>query len=246
MSEIIEKGSRENYIIRLFDSIAPYYDSMNSLISWGLIRKWQLFLVEKVNPQRDSTILDVCTGTGDVALLLAEYLDSGGEVVGVDISSKMLSIARNKLKRQKPQARITLNEGNILNLPFPQESFDGVTISLALRNVEDIQGAVKEMVRVCRKEGRVVCLEISRPSSFIVRQIFNLYFDHLIPLLGRIVDKGKNINDRPPAYTWLSLSLRGFPQGEKMVEIFKGAGLKNVRYYPLNWGIVTVYVGVKY
>jgi demethylmenaquinone methyltransferase/2-methoxy-6-polyprenyl-1,4-benzoquinol methylase len=246
--ELQFEGKRE-YVQGVFDSIAPYYDSMNLFLSWGLLRTWQRVLLSETRLPETPKILDVCTGTGELALLLAEKAGPAGEVIGLDMSESMLEVARTKAcgcgERGKTRADISFIVGDALQLPFAAESFDCVTMGFALRNVTDISRAVSEMRRVCNKNGQVICLEISEPDNVLWRAGFCVYFYRLIPLLGRFIDTGYSTSGKTPAYTWLAQSLKGFPQGEEMRRIFEEAGLTDVCCKPLNGGIVTVYRGVR-
>ncbi|QNB46242.1 demethylmenaquinone methyltransferase [Thermanaerosceptrum fracticalcis] len=236
---------KEEYVKNLFNSIAPFYDRMNMIMTWGLLKSWQRFVLNLTNLRPGDKALDVCTGTGELAFQMAEKVGPTGEVMGLDLSEEMLSIAREKLVKQYPQRKVIFMEGNALSLPFPAGEFACVTTGFAMRNVVDIPLAVREMTRVCKKGGRVICLEISQPTIPLFRQGFSLYFFHFIPLLGRLVDKGQRIFGRLPAYTWLPESLKKFPDRETLAQIFREAGLREVKYYPLSGGVVTVHVGVK-
>jgi demethylmenaquinone methyltransferase/2-methoxy-6-polyprenyl-1,4-benzoquinol methylase len=161
----------------------------------------------------------------------------------------MLRIAQKKMKVFTADLflseRISFIDGDALALPFAVETFNCVTTTFALRNLTDISKGVKEMARVCKKRGRIICLEISEPTNPFLQLGFKMYFHRLIPLLGRVVGEGRRIKEGYPAYTWLSKSLNGFPQGKEMARIFKNAGLEDIAYYPLSGGMVTVYSGVK-
>ena len=240
---------KEEYIKGIFNEIAPRYDMMNRVMTGGLVKKWRRIALELSDLRPGDKALDVGTGTGELAFLLADRAGPAGEVAGVDISEKMLNIAREKLhlKREKAGVRpqVSFITGDALNLPFPDDCFDCVMTGFALRNMSDIILAIREMVRVVKTGGRVVCLEISEPFNPLLRAGFKIYFYHFIPLLGRLVDRGRRISGRAPAYTWLAQSLREFPQGEELAALFREAGLEKVRYFPLSGGVVTVYAGVK-
>ncbi|PKM86002.1 MAG: bifunctional demethylmenaquinone methyltransferase/2-methoxy-6-polyprenyl-1,4-benzoquinol methylase, partial [Firmicutes bacterium HGW-Firmicutes-12] len=194
-------------------------------------------------------VLDVCTGTGEMVFLLAKKVGLNGEVIGLDNCPDMLRIAQRKTKLFTdsffPSERISFIDGDALALPFSLNTFNCVTTTFALRNLTDISKAVEEMFRVCKKNGRVICLEISEPANPFLQAGFKLYFHRLIPLLGRIIGQGQKIKEGYPAYTWLSKSLNGFPQGKEMARIFAEAGLKDITYHPLTGGMVTIYFGVK-
>jgi len=237
------------YVKGVFDEIAPFYDMMNRVMTWGLVKSWRKFVLTQSGLKTGGKALDVCTGTGELAFLLAERVGMTGEVVGLDLSEKMLDIAREKKQLQIEKgavlSQVSFLTGDALILPFAEDCFDCVTTGFALRNVTDISLAVREMFRVAKNGGRVVCLEISEPSNPLLKAGFKMYFYQIIPLLGRFVDRGRKILGRDPAYTWLAQSLREFPQGEDLARIFREAGLKEVRYFPLSGGVVTVHVGVK-
>ncbi len=241
-------GKRE-YVQSAFERIAPYYDGMNLFMSWGLIKRWQRFVISEAMLPKAAKILDVCTGTGELAILLAEKAGPDSEVIGLDMVEAMLEVARKKVRKRKrsctTKAGISFMTGDALRLPFLPESFNCVTMGFALRNVTNIYRAVSEMYRVCKKDGLVICLEISEPANVLWRAGFCLYFYHVIPLFGRLVDHDSGRSGRMPAYTWLRESMKGFPQGVEMTRIFSDAGLADVCYYPLHGGIVTVYRGTK-
>ncbi len=225
----------EKAIQNIFAGIAPSYDRMNRLISWNLVNGWRRAFLEQAGPGRGEKILDVCTGSGELALLFAQRAGPAGQVVGLDFSSAMLAVAEEKIKGYQKNGvfyPLTLVQGNALALPFAANTFDCVTSGFALRNLSDLGRAVREMVRVCKTGGRVLCLEISEPASALLKAGFDLYFHHLIPLLGA-------------PYAWLSKSLRRFPAGEELTRIFSDAGLQEVKVYPLTGGIVTMYKGTK-
>ena len=254
-------GKRE-YVHDIFERIAPYYDRMNLLMSWGLLKRWQRAVLAEARLPAAARVLDVCTGTGELALMLAENARPDAEVIGLDMSEAMLEVARRKAdkwgekgknkgknksnnKRNNKEAGISFVAGDALQLPFADESFDCVTMGFALRNVTDISRAVSEMCRVCKKGGRVVCLEISEPGNSLWRAGFCLYFYRLIPLFGRFIDNGRRMSGKIPAYTWLAQSLKGFPQAEEIRRVFNEAGLAGVCCNPLHGGIVSVYRGVR-
>lgn len=237
-------AGKKEYVQSVFESIAPVYDRMNQLLSWGLLKSWRRLAVAEAAAPYGGRVLDVCTGTAGLLLLLAEQVGAIGEAVGLDSSEKMLEIARRKL--QSPPANTALILGDALDLPFAAGSFDCVTMGFALRNVTDLQRALSEMCRVCRKGGRVVCLEISEPVGAIWRAGFRLYFYHLVPLFGGLlVERDAAISQGAPAYTWLAQSLKGFPQGREMTRLLEEAGLAQVRHYPLSGGVVSIYRGVR-
>lgn len=238
---------KEKYVQEVFQSIAPIYDHMNMVMSLGLVRKWRQALLAKTALKQGDKVLDVGTGTGELAFLLARQVGSTGEVHGLDFSPRMLDLAQQRMTgRVIPGwgTPITFLVGDALSLPYPEESFQCVTTAFVLRNVNDIPLAISEMVRVCKSGGRVACLDISQPRG-IVGWGFNIYFHGLIPLLGRLIGWGKAVRGRVPAYSWLSKSLLNYPQGEDMARIFRECGLLEVSFQPLSMGLSTIYWGTK-
>ena len=241
MTEIIDK---DKYVHKVFNTIAGKYDVMNLFMTWGMLPGWQKFLLEKTHLAKGDKALDVCCGTGELAIRMADLVGSEGHVWGLDFAENMLKIAQEKVEGSSKE-NINFVQGDALKLPFQDDNFDSATNGFALRNVLDISQAIKEMTRVVKPGGTVVCMEVSRPQNFLLRMGFNLYFFQIVPLIGKIVDKGKAIDNKFPAYTWLPESFKTFPNQEGIKKIFQGAGLKEVRYYPLGFGAATVYVGVK-
>lgn len=242
-------NNKEEYIKRVFASIAPIYDLMNSVMTIGLVKGWYRFLVNESGIKPGDKVLDVGAGTGEITFLLAERAGNLGTVIGLDLSSEMLDIAREKMKRlkrikRKCRASVTFILGNALELPFPDQSFDVVATGFTLRNVANIPLAISEMTRVCKRGGKIICLEISHPTG-IQKWGFNLYFHGLIPFLGKLAGRRGRIQGKYAPYTWLSQSLAEFPQGKEMENMFADCHLIEVQSYPLSGGVVTVYKGRK-
>jgi len=237
-------SDKDKYVKNVFNTIAGKYDFMNMVMTWGMLPRWQNFMLKKTGIKSGDKVLDVCCGTGELALKMKEMVGSEGEVWGLDFSEKMLEVAKEKVSILNYK-NINFVQGDALKLPFPDNLVTAATNGFALRNVIDIPKAISEMTRVVKPGGRVVCLEVSRPLNPILRLGFNLYFFNIVPLIGRIVDKGKAIDDKYPAYTWLPESLKSFPDQEKLKAIFVEAGLEQVKYYGLGGGAVTVHVGIK-
>jgi demethylmenaquinone methyltransferase / 2-methoxy-6-polyprenyl-1,4-benzoquinol methylase len=211
---------------KMFDRIAPVYDAMNRLMTGGLDRRWRRFTAEAVVRPGDR-VLDACCGTGDLAIAARA---AGGEVTGLDFSERMLERARRK------SSEIRWVEGDLLELPFPDESFEAATIGFGVRNVEDIERAFRELRRVVVPGGHLGVLEITRPRG-VLRPFFRLWFDKFVPLVGKVLPGGG-------AYTYLPASVRRFPGPEDLAGLMRGGGWGDVRYRLLAGGIVALHTGV--
>ncbi len=224
----------------MFGEIALRYDLLNHLLSLGIDRRWRRRTVELVPPDGDGPILDVCTGTGDLAL--AYWRRSGGRVavVGADFSREMLDVGMAKCRRAGAQPRITLLEADAQRVPFPDETFQIVCVAFGLRNVSDTDEGLREMVRVCRRGGRVAVLEFSMPTAWPLGPLYGWYFHRLLPRIGQVLAR-----NRQAAYNYLPASVSQFPQAEALAGRMRAAGLGDVRYYRFTFGIATLYVGEK-
>ncbi len=248
MSEagLTAKTGKEVYVRSLFEAIARHYDLMNMIMSGGMLRLWQRAFAARTGLEAGGSALDVCAGTAELSLVMARRVGPAGRVVGIDFSPEMLEVGRAKVRaaaRTTPAAPIELIEGDALALPFPDSTFDCAASGFALRNVKDIQQAISEMVRVVRPGGRVVSLELSKPSNPLIRHPYYLYFYHIVPLLGWLIDP--RTERRLRAYGWLPKSLIPFPTQDGLAEVFRRAGLVDVGYRGLTGGIVSVHHGTK-
>jgi demethylmenaquinone methyltransferase/2-methoxy-6-polyprenyl-1,4-benzoquinol methylase len=211
----------------MFDRIAPVYDVMNRVMTAGLDGRWRRLTAEAV-VEADDSVLDACCGTGDLALAAER---AGGRVTGVDFSEPMLDRARRK------SAAVSWVRGDLLDLPFPAESFDVVTIGFGLRNIPDMEAGLRELARVLRSGGRLGCLEITRPRG-VLRPFFRFWFDGLVPLAGKLLPGGA-------AYSYLPASVRRFPGPEDLADAMGRAGFGDVRWRLLGGGIVALHAAVK-
>lgn len=225
---------KEKYVHELFSSIARRYDMMNTVLSFGLDKYWRRVAARLALPSGTGRALDVCCGTGMLTLEMASSTD--GQVVGVDFCEEMLAVARQRA-RKRGARNVEFIWGDALNLPFEDSSFDCATIAFALRNVTDIKACLGEMARVVRPGGRVVSLDLARPSGRFFSHLYFLYFERIIPLLGRL-----GVRKKGP-YEYLVYSLRVFPHQLEILEIFREAGLRSPRVYELTGGIVAVHMG---
>ncbi|MFF2482157.1 demethylmenaquinone methyltransferase [Paenibacillus sp. NPDC058071] len=232
------EANSKQHVHGVFERIAPKYDLMNDLISFRRHKAWRKFTMRKMNVQRGETALDLCCGTCDWTIALAQASGTGA-VTGLDFSQNMLDVGAQKIKETGLDKQITLVQGNAMELPFEDNSFDYVTIGFGLRNVPDYLQVVKEMERVVKPGGKVVCLELSRPSWQPFKFFYNLYFEHMMPLIGKLVAK------RFQEYKWLPDSLKQFLNLEQLSELFRKANLQQVNAYPLFGGVAALHIGTK-
>ena len=224
----------------MFGEIAGRYDFLNRLLSLGIDRRWRRKTVELVPPIGDAPILDVCAGTADLAL--AYWRASGGmvHVVGTDFCLPMLEIGREKCRRAGADAQVSLLEADTLQLPFPDNTFQIVSVAFGLRNLADTDAGLREMTRVCRPGGRVAVLEFSIPNTRPLGTLYGWYFHHVLPRIGQALARNSQA-----AYNYLPSSVEQFPQGEALAERMRAAGLTDVEFHRFTWGVATLYVGRK-
>ena len=227
------------YVETMFDRIAPRYDLMNRLMTFGLDRGWRRAVVRAAVPPVGGVALDVATGTGDIAIALARRTGRRGAVVGVDFAREMLRPASMKAAAAGVGGTVRFLAADALALPFPDDTFDCVTTGFAMRNVTDITRAFAEMRRVVKSGGRVVCLEVATPPFPPARALHALYFRRIVPLIGRI------ITGQREAYTYLPESARAFPPPAVLAALMADAGLVGIRYRRLSLGAVAVHTGTK-
>jgi len=224
-------------IRHIFGDIAEVYDPMNRVITLGQWGRWQRRFLARVAPAPGERCLDLATGTGELAIMIART-EPEVHVTGLDLSREMLAVADRKVAELGLSHRIDLVEGNALALPFPDQSFDVVTCGFGLRNFPDLPAALKEMRRVLRPGGRAVSLEVSRPTNALVFLGFKMFFYGIVPFLGRLVGR------RGAAYGWLPESHRKFPGRAALSELYLGAGFASVEAWPLTLGSVAIHRGV--
>jgi demethylmenaquinone methyltransferase / 2-methoxy-6-polyprenyl-1,4-benzoquinol methylase len=225
----------EPQVQAMFDRIAGFYDRMNTVMTAGLHHAWRRRAADLALVGPGGRALDVATGTGDLALELARRVAPGGEVVGSDFSERMLELARAKARTSNhPEVRFEL--ANALSLPHQDGEFDAATVGFGARNFSDLEQGLREMARVVRPEGRVVVLEITAPQRPPLSSFFELWFDRLVPALGRLA------GDRQ-AYSYLPSSVRRFPGPEELAAIMSRCGLVQIRYILTAGGIIALHVG---
>ena len=227
-------------IQEMFGEIAGRYDFLNRLLSLGIDRSWRRKTVKIVPPVGDAPILDVCTGTADLALAYWRAAKKKVPVVGTDFCRPMLAIAQEKCRRAGALERITLLEADTLRLPFSDDTFQIVSVAFGLRNVADTDAGLREMTRVCRPGGRVAILEFSTPTVWPLGAVYGWYFRNVLPRIGQALAR-----NRQAAYNYLPQSVGRFPQGEALAERMRAAGLGDVRWRAFTFGVATLYWGKK-
>lgn len=230
--------TKEERVHHVFEKIYDKYDSMNSIISFQRHKAWRKDVMKQMNVPKGAKALDVCCGTGDWSFSLAEAVGSEGKVIGLDFSKNMLSVAIDKNKSLGFN-QLEYIHGNAMELPFEDNSFDYVTIGFGLRNVPDYMTVLKEMYRVVKPGGKVVCLETSQPTMIGFKQLYFFYFRFVMPLFGRIFARSYK------EYAWLNESTRNFPDKHKLKQMFKEAGFSDVQVKSYTGGVAAMHMGVK-
>lgn len=224
----------------MFGEIAPKYDRLNHLLSMNVDRYWRWRTTRLVPPSDDAPILDVCTGTGDLALAYYRAARGRATVVGSDFCPEMLEFAEQKKVKAGINGQVSFVQADTQELPFPDNHFQIVSVAFGLRNVSDTDQGLREMTRVCRPGGHLAILEFSMPRRQPFKAIYGWYFRHVLPRIGQLLAKNSS-----SAYQYLPESVGEFPAGEQLVQRMLAAGLSEARFYPLTCGIATLYVGVK-
>lgn len=221
----------------MFNDIAPRYDFLNHFLSAGIDIQWRKKVRRRLSPFKPKKILDVATGTGDLAIELSRL--NPDQIIGLDIASEMIAIGDEKLVKKKLDKLIKLQQGDSENLPFKDNTFDAVTVAFGVRNFENLNKGLTEMCRVMKPDGQVVILEFSKPKKAPFKQIYNLYFKYILPGFGKLISKNSE------AYTYLPDSVESFAEDKLFLEEMKTAGYKQVGQKRLTFGIATMYFGTK-
>lgn len=229
--------SKKEAVRVMFDEISPKYDFLNHFLSFGIDQVWRKKLVTMLDSHHPLTVLDVATGTGDLAIAIESVKPQ--KIVGIDISEKMLEVGRKKLNAKGLDHLITLRRADAEKIPFSDHSFEAITVAFGVRNFENLELGLTEMSRVLRPGGVILILEFSHPSSFPMKQLYGIYSRFVIPLMGRIISGSSK------AYTYLPESVAAFPSGQKFLDILLKAGLKNVSQRSLSAGIASIYLAEK-
>jgi demethylmenaquinone methyltransferase/2-methoxy-6-polyprenyl-1,4-benzoquinol methylase len=233
------EGGKQPYVRNMFGRISGIYDTMNKLMTAGLDRRWRHFAVRQLALGSEALGLDIGTGTADLAI---EAIRSSGpktRMIGIDVTPQMLDIGRKKIARLGLNEYIELRECDGDHLDFADNMFEGIGSAFVMRNVGDLATSIAEQFRVLKPGGRMVCLEITHPPNPLFSLLFHFYFDHLIPLLGKIV--GRSFE----SYSYLHQSLAVFPHAYQLKEMMEKAGFDDVHYHYLTLGVVAVHVGIK-
>jgi len=237
-SLILDK--RETKIRSMFNNIAPSYDLLNHLLSMNVDHYWRWRTTRMVPPTGTGPILDMCTGTGDLALAYDKAAAGRVPIVGADFCHEMLVRADAKARRKSAGERIRFLEADAQHLPFPSDMFQITTVAFGLRNVTDTDKGIAEMVRVTQPGGKVAILEFSQPRGILMGPLYRFYFRHILPRLGQMISRSKD-----NAYRYLPESVMQFPDGEALAERLRAHGLIDVTWHPFTFGIATLYIGTK-
>jgi demethylmenaquinone methyltransferase/2-methoxy-6-polyprenyl-1,4-benzoquinol methylase len=223
----------------MFDRIAHRYDLLNRLLSLRQDVVWRNKLALFLPDRNNLSVLDVATGTGDVLISLIKKSDKIGHALGIDMAERMLEMGRSKIAGMNLDERIKLEKGNATELQFKEGTFDVVTIAFGIRNVNNLNLAIKNLYRVLKHKGRVLILEFSLPGNFILKKLYLFYFRYILPRIGAL------ISGDAYAYNYLNQSVETFPYADNFCNIMRQNGFKNVKFYPLTFGIASIYKGDK-
>ncbi len=235
----VDKDAKAGMVADVFHSVAARYDLMNDLMSGGIHRIWKRFTIELSGVRKNNAVLDIAGGTGDLAARFAQLVGPGGRVVLADINESMLQVGRDKLLDEGRLGNIEFVQADAQYLPFPDDSFDCITIAFGLRNVTDKDLALRSMLRVLKPGGRLLVLEFSKPQNSLLSKAYDTYSFRVLPLMGRLVT-----NDSE-SYQYLAESIRMHPDQDTMREMMEDAGFSQCEYHNMTGGIVALHRGVK-
>ena len=232
------EGAKGEQVERMFDQIAHSYDFLNHTLSLGIDQSWRKAAIDSLKPYAPQRILDVATGTGDFALMAVDRLQPQS-LIGADLSEGMLSVGREKVERAGKSDIITLQKEDCMALSFEDNTFDAVTVAYGVRNFEDLDRGLREMLRVLKPGGRLVIIELTSPVRFPMKQLFWLYAHVWMPRVGKLVSRDSR------AYSYLPATMEAFPQGEVMQGIIEKAGFQSVKFRRFTFGLSTLYTAEK-
>jgi demethylmenaquinone methyltransferase / 2-methoxy-6-polyprenyl-1,4-benzoquinol methylase len=232
-----DPSSKKQQVARMFDTISGNYDFLNHFLSFGIDIGWRKKAIELLKQENPKLILDVATGTGDFAIQALKL--NPEKVIGIDISEGMLDVGRKKMIDRGYDKVIELRSGDSENLPFEENKFDAIIVAFGVRNFEDLQKGLAEMLRVLKPGGRVVVLEFSKPTAWYFKPLYHFYFKFVTPAIGKAFSKDSE------AYSYLPESVKAFPDGKDFTNILDQLGYKNTSCRPLTFGISSLYSGTK-
>ena len=232
------EGEKGKLIAEMFDKIAPTYDTLNHRLSWDIDKGWRRKAIRQLLPFRPEQMLDIATGTGDFAILAARDLKPR-QLVGADISEGMMAIGRRKVKAAGLDGVISFQREDCLSLSFPDGTFDAVTAAFGIRNFQNLDKGLSEICRVLKKGGHLSIVELTTPVRFPMKQLFHIYSHTILVNYARLISKDRS------AYEYLTKTIEAFPQGERMMGIFRKAGFSRSSFHRLTFGICTMYLAEK-
>ncbi len=228
---------KKEQVAQMFDNISNNYDGLNRVISFGIDVSWRKKVVKLIGENNPKTILDIATGTGDLAMMMTKL--NPEKIVGLDISAGMLEVGKQKIKKAGFDNKIDMVVGDSENIPFEDNTFDAITVSFGVRNFENLDKGLQEILRVLKPNGKFVILETSNPTKFPFKQLYKVHTQVFLPVVGKLFSKDK------AAYSYLSESANSFPYGEAFNNILKKNGFKNVKSLPVTFGVASIYTSTK-
>lgn len=231
-----ELGKKEQ-VAQMFDAISKNYDGLNRVISFGIDVKWRKKVIQIIGKNNPKTILDIATGTGDLAIMMSDL--NPNQIVGLDISEGMLEVGKQKIATKKLSDKIEMVLGDSENIPYDDNYFDAITVSFGVRNFENLNKGLKEILRVLKPEGTFVVLETAVPTKTPYKQGYKFHSKYILPLVGKLFSKDKI------AYSYLSESANAFPHGEAFVSILQKNGFKEAKAIPVTFGVASIYTATK-
>lgn len=229
--------SKKQQVEQMFDNISGKYDLLNRILSMGIDVSWRKKVVKSVKKEKPKSILDIATGTGDLAIAMAKATDA--KITGFDLSAGMLEVGKVKVKDENLQDQIEMIQGDAENMPFEDNSFDVITVSFGVRNFENLEKGLNEIYRVLKPGGKFIILEFSQPESFPMKQLYGFYSRSILPRIGKKISKDQS------AYTYLPDSVQAFPYGNEMKKILKKSNFVNPYDKKLTFGIASIYESKK-
>lgn len=229
--------TKKEQVEQMFDNISGKYDELNHILSMGIDVGWRKKVVKIIKNQNPKTVLDIATGTGDLAIMMAKSTDA--KITGFDLSAGMLEVGRKKIAELNLENRIEMIQGDAEKMQFDDNSFDCITVAFGVRNFEDLKKGLDEIYRVLKPGGKFVILEFSQPQSFPMKQLYGFYSKNILPMIGKKISKDKS------AYTYLPESVKAFPYGEEMKKILKSSNFIKTTDKKLTFGISSIYASLK-